>query len=104
LTRSLFIGSVSLKQKPLSASGADNGFCFFWLGWKIRPLSTPCLAADNYIYYEDDNKANKVGNGKNIFHYDLHICLRTPYLTVSIWLVKKFLVFWLNFAWPASKL
>jgi hypothetical protein len=64
--------AVSSKKNPLKAFGADNGFCFFWLGQKIRPLSTPCLAADKYIYHEDNNKANKVVNGDYVFHNSLH--------------------------------
>jgi hypothetical protein len=41
---------------------------FFWLGQKIRPLSTLCLAADKYIYDEENNKANKIVNGENFLH------------------------------------
>jgi len=60
---SLFIGSpCKTKKKSVTSFGADNGFCIS-LFYKIRPLSTPCLAADKYIYYEENNKANKVGNG-----------------------------------------
>ncbi len=51
------------KKNRYQLSGLITVFVFFWLVRKIRPLPTPCLAADKYIYYEDNNKANKVVNG-----------------------------------------
>jgi hypothetical protein len=32
------------------------------------PLSTPVPAAENYLHYEENNKANKVVEGKPITH------------------------------------
>jgi hypothetical protein len=57
---------VLSKKNPLSAFRADNGF-FFLIG-EFMPLSTLCLAEDNYTLDEDDNKANKVSNGKYVNH------------------------------------
>jgi hypothetical protein len=71
-TRSLFIGSNSSKKNRYRPLGLITVFVF-WRGQKIRPLSTLCLAADKYIYYEENNKANKVVNGENIFHNYLRL-------------------------------
>jgi len=54
---------VLSKKNPLSAFWADNGFSFFLIG-EFMPLSTLCLAEDNYTPDEYNNKANKVSNSK----------------------------------------
>jgi len=55
------------KKNPLSAFRADNGFSFFLIG-EVMPLSTLCLAEDNYTLDEYDNKDNKVANGRYVNH------------------------------------
>jgi len=57
---------VLSKKNPLSAFGADNGF-FFLIG-EFMPLSTLCLAEDNYTFDEHNNKSNKVSNGRFVNH------------------------------------
>jgi len=57
---------VLSKKNPLSAFRADNGF-FFLIG-EFMPLSTPCLAEDNYSLDEYDNKDNKVSDGRYVNH------------------------------------
>jgi len=63
---------VLSKKNPLSAFGADNGF-FFLIG-EFMPLSTLCLAEDNYTLDEYDNKDNKVSDGRYVIH-NLNISL-----------------------------
>jgi hypothetical protein len=60
------------KKNPLSAFGADNGF-FFLIG-EFMPLSTLCLAEDNYTLDEYDNKDNKVSDSRYVNH-NLNISL-----------------------------
>jgi hypothetical protein len=43
------------KKKPLPAAGLITDFVCF--GMVATPLSTPVLAAENDLYYEENNKA-----------------------------------------------
>jgi hypothetical protein len=54
---------------------------------RFTPLSTPILAAKNYLYYEENNKANKVVNGEPCIH-DRNISIFFNTLTALSGLVK----------------
>jgi hypothetical protein len=58
---------VLSKKNPLSAFRADSGFFFFLIG-EFMPLSTLCLAEDNYTLDEYDKEANKVSDGGYVTH------------------------------------
>jgi len=54
------------------------------------PLSTLCLAEDNYSLYEYENKANKVSNGNCDHNFSIYTIFGVA-ITIKISLVKLFL-------------
>jgi hypothetical protein len=49
------------KKKSVTSPGLITDFCV--CGGATSPLSTPVPAAENYLSYEEKNKANKVVDG-----------------------------------------
>jgi hypothetical protein len=61
----LLIGGPK-KKSVTGFLGLITDFCFLDFG--ATPLSTLVLAAENDLYDEEDNKANKDVNGADAFH------------------------------------
>jgi len=61
-----FVNWWAKKKSVTGLLGLIADFLFF--GFGATPLSTLVLAAENDLYDEEDNKANKVVNGADAFH------------------------------------